>query len=140
MWNKISRCPRFRIYLWKYRWRISKKRRSGEICIRGPIVFKGYFRNEEKTKEYLDEDGWLHSGDIDTIIPEQGNAIKIVDRLKNIFKLQQGEYISSEKIENIYSGCKYIEQIFIYGDSIQFYLLALFIQKHLILLNLWKQK
>ena len=113
-----------------------KKRPSGEICVRDLIVFKGYFRNEEKSKEALDEDGWLHLGDIGTIILEKGNAIKIVDRIKNIFKLQQGEYISPEKIENIYSGCKYIEQIFIYGDSTNFIYLLLFIQKHLILLNL----
>ena len=58
------------------------------------------------------------------IIPEHGNALRIVDRVKNIFKLQQGEYISPEKIENILSGCKYVDQIFIYGDSLQNYLIA----------------
>ena len=99
-------------------------RPSGELMVRGPIIFKGYFRDMEKTKETINEEGWMHSGDIATIIPEHGNAVKIVDRVKNIFKLQQGEYISPEKIENILSGDKYIDQIFIYGDTLQNYLIA----------------
>ena len=99
-------------------------RPSGELMVRGPIVFKGYFRDEEKTKETIDQEGWMHSGDIATILPEHGNALRIVDRVKNIFKLQQGEYISPEKIENILSGSKYIDQIFVYGDTLQNYLIA----------------
>ena len=106
-----------------------KKRPSGELCVRGPIICKGYFRDKEKTSEAIDEDGWLHSGDIAMLIPEHGNALRIVDRVKNIFKLQQGEYISPEKIENIFQGCKYIEQIFIYGDSLQSYLIAVIYPK-----------
>ena len=102
-----------------------KSRPSGELCSRGPNVFKRYFRNPEKTKEALDEDGWLHSGDIAQIIPEHGNALRIVDRVKNIFKLQQGEYISPEKIENIYEKCKYIGQIFIYGNPQKNYLVCI---------------
>ena len=99
-------------------------RPSGELMVRGPILFKGYFRDIEKTKETIDEEGWMHSGDIATIIPEHGNALRIVDRVKNIFKLQQGEYISPEKIENILTGSIYVNQIFIYGDSLQNYLIA----------------
>ena len=99
----------------------------GELCVRGPILFKGYFRDEEKTKEAIDEDGWLHTGDICELITEHGNALRIIDRAKNIFKMQQGEYVAPEKIENIYSSCKYVLQMFIYGDSLQSFLIAILV-------------
>jgi long-chain acyl-CoA synthetase len=117
-----------------------KSRPSGEICVRGAALFKGYFRDPEKTKEAIDEDGWLHSGDIGMIIPEHGNAIRIVDRVKNIFKLQQGEYISPEKVENIYETCKYIEQIFVYGNSLKNYLVCIVHPKENDIINYLKNK
>ena len=106
-----------------------KWRPRGELCVRGPILFKGYLNLPDKTKEAVDEDGWLHSGDIAMILPEHGNAFKIIDRVKNIFKLQQGEYVAPEKIENKLEKCKYVEQIFVYGDSLQNYLVGVLVPK-----------
>jgi long-chain acyl-CoA synthetase len=95
----------------------------GEVWMRGTNIFSGYYKNAEKTAEALTEDGWIRSGDIGMWLSDQ--TLKIIDRKKNIFKLAQGEYIAPEKIENVYSRSRYIAQMFVYGDSIQPYLVGI---------------
>jgi len=87
----------------------------GEICIKGPSTFNGYFRDIENTEATIDKNGWVHTGDIGMILPE--GKIKIVDRKKEMFKLSQGEYIAPTKLEGAYGMSKYVSLVCIYGDS-----------------------
>ncbi|CAF2372623.1 unnamed protein product [Rotaria sp. Silwood2] len=95
----------------------------GEICIRSPALFKGYLKDEAKTREAIDEEGWLHTGDIGRWTPYK--TMKIVDRKKNMYKLSQGEYVAPEKIEDVYARSRFISQVFVYGDSFESFLVAI---------------
>jgi long-chain acyl-CoA synthetase len=97
----------------------------GELCVKGTSIFKSYYKAPEKNKEAFDEEGWLRTGDVGMIYPN--GSIKIIDRAKNIFKLSQGEYIAPEKLEGVYIQSPFIQQIFVYGDSLQNFVIAIIV-------------
>uniref|UniRef100_A0AC34F2Q9 AMP-dependent synthetase/ligase domain-containing protein n=1 Tax=Panagrolaimus sp. ES5 TaxID=591445 RepID=A0AC34F2Q9_9BILA len=103
---------------------------GGEVCIKGTNVFETYYKNEEQTKEVLDNDGWLHTGDIGRWTED--GTLKIVDCKKHIFKLAKGEY-APERIENIYLSSKFVAQSFVYGESLKTCLIAIIVPDHEVL-------
>ncbi|MCJ1307252.1 hypothetical protein MMC25_000898 [Agyrium rufum] len=97
----------------------------GELLIRGHNLFSGYYKAPEETAKAMTEDGWFRTGDICTI--DDRGRFKIVDRVKNVLKLSHGEYISPERIENVYlSHLNWLAQAYVHGDSVQTFLVAIF--------------
>lgn len=88
---------------------------DGEIIVKGPNIMVGYWDDESSTAEAIDENGWLHTGDIGQIT-EKGN-IKITDRKKHIFVSSGGKNIAPQPIENLLARSRYIEHVVLIGEN-----------------------
>ena len=102
-----------------------KPQPRGELMIRGNSVFREYWRNPEATKKSLDDEGWFATGDVCTV--DSLGRVAIIDRVKNVLKLAQGEYISPERIENVFAAnCGWIASAYVHGDSDKASLVGIF--------------
>ena len=88
---------------------------DGEILMKGPSLMLGYYKDEEKTKEVIDDQGWFRTGDIGEI--QEHNILKITDRKKEIFKLSTGKYVAPQVVENRFKESAFIEQIMVVGNG-----------------------
>ncbi|PKI85129.1 hypothetical protein MVES_001031 [Malassezia vespertilionis] len=105
----------------------------GEILFRGDAVFPGYAGDPAKTAETLlpGADGrgnWLLTGDVGQI--DEYGHVKIIDRVKNLIKLAQGEYVAIERVENVFGSHPIAQQMWLYGDSFQPHLVAICVPEH----------
>ncbi|KAF4789044.1 Long-chain-fatty-acid--CoA ligase 4 [Turdus rufiventris] len=114
----------------------------GEIIIGGPNVSMGYFKNEEKTTEdfSVDENGqrWFCTGDIGEFHPD--GCLQIIDRKKDLVKLQAGEYVSLGKVEAALKNCPLIDNICAYAKSDQSYVISFVVPNQKKLTALAEQK
>ena len=90
---------------------------DGEILVRHPGVFKGYYKNEEATKEVIDNEGWLYTGDVGEY---DGEFLKIVDRKKDIIITKGGKNVSPSEIENNVKTSPFIKEAIVIGDDRKF--------------------
>ena len=86
---------------------------TGELLVRGPLLFNGYYKQPELTNEVL-VDGWFATGDVVKITPE--GQLQIIDRAKQLVKLSQGEYISLTTLTDEYSMADIVSFIYVYAD------------------------
>ncbi|MBU2110585.1 MAG: AMP-binding protein, partial [Actinobacteria bacterium] len=88
---------------------------TGEILTRHPGVFAGYWRKPEATTAVLDDDGWLHTGDVGEWV--DGTHLKITDRMKDIIITAGGKNISPSQIENELKTSPYVKEALVIGDG-----------------------
>ena len=87
---------------------------DGEILIKGPTVFAGYYNDEEATRAVLPGDGWLHTGDVGAI--DEDGFLTVTDRKKDIIVTAGGKNLSPQNIENLLKGIPWVSQALVVGD------------------------
>ena len=91
---------------------------EGEVLVKGETLMKGYYNQPELTREVIDKDGWLHTGDIGYI--DEDNFLFLTDRKKNILVTSGGKNVASTPIENKLKQSKYIDDVCLIGDQRKF--------------------
>ena len=88
---------------------------TGELLLRGPSVMKGYHNQPDMTAEVIDEQGWLHTGDIAKI--DKDGHLYITGRIKNMIVLQGGKKVFPEEVESVIEKSNYISEVCVLGIS-----------------------
>ncbi|KAI9151864.1 Long-chain acyl-CoA synthetases & Acyl-protein synthetase [Paramyrothecium foliicola] len=89
-------------------------RAQGEIYVRGTPVMTKYWENPEETQKALTPDGWFKTGDIGEF--DDNGHLRVIDRVKNLVKMQGGEYIALEKVESVYRGAQSVANVMVHAD------------------------
>lgn len=97
---------------------------DGELLVRGAVCFSGYFQNPELTKETIDEEGWVHTGDKGVI--DENGFITILGRIKDLVKSSVGEYIAPVPIEQELGKAPFIDLSMVVADKKKFVSVLIF--------------
>jgi long-chain acyl-CoA synthetase len=87
---------------------------DGEILIKGPTIFAGYYKDEESTRAVLTEDGWLRSGDVGTL--DEDGFLTVTDRKKDIIVTAGGKNVAPQNLENELKSSRFVSQALVVGD------------------------
>ena len=90
---------------------------QGELIIRGPMVFMGYYKNPQATADSI-QGGWLHTGDV--VAAEDGGRLRIVDRLKDIMITAGGKNLTPSEIENAMKASPFIKECIVVAEGRKF--------------------
>lgn len=104
---------------------------AGEILCRGPNVMKGYWKNEEATREMIDDDNWLHTGDVGRFVD---GRLQITDRIKHMIVNAGGKNIYPGPIEDLFKTSKWVDQLVVVGER-QAFMAALIVPDFEVLKN-----
>lgn len=88
---------------------------DGEILVKSPMMFSGYYKDAEKTAEMFDVDGWLKTGDLGTL--DEDGFLRITGRKKEIIVLSNGKNVAPALVENLVKENHLVSQCFLYGDG-----------------------
>ncbi|MBE8723225.1 AMP-dependent synthetase/ligase [Sphingobacterium pedocola] len=91
---------------------------DGEILVKGPSITPGYYKNDEATKESIDQEGYFHTGDIGELTKD--GFLRITDRKKEIFKTAGGKYVAPQVLENKLMESTLIGQVMVVGENQRF--------------------
>lgn len=109
---------------------------DGEILARGASIMKGYWNNPDATREALDDEGFLHTGDIG-IITDRGH-LKITDRKKHLLVSSGGKNIAPQPIEAAIAQCQFVDQVIVIGDAREYCTAIVVLDKDAV--NAWAEK
>ena len=103
----------------------------GQIVVKTRTMMDGYFKDEQATRRSFTDDGWFRTGDVGERFP--GGEVRIIDRLKNVFKLAQGEFIAAEQLETDFQEAPLVDSMYVHCDTSRSFLMCVVVPNRTLL-------